>query len=205
MSSAIQDLSGCLDDFDLDQLGYVYFQWDKKSKQTLLATLATILRQLRTSSLALTKALLEIQKRSREDQVPPEPSDFERILRDFGRRDYPDAKVSKQHVQSRFIIFLDGLDEAGDSIREGLLKCVASLDSRYFQVVITSRPHIEPPATLKSIKLIDIRADSADLTKYIRAQLTLSASLVLAQDDRLAAYLAEKICENSKGLSVRLS
>ena len=115
-------------------MAYVYLQWDRKRQQTSLAVLASMLVKLRPASKTLTSLLQELYNKQEDSHLIPEAKELKKILNDHGRRsDIGDKNKEKDGQQirthARFIIFLDGLDEADVKTRQTLTSCIDSLDS----------------------------------------------------------------------------
>ena len=191
MSSAIRDMSHCLPDHNLDSMAYVYLQWDLRNQQTATAVLASILQKLRPNSKTLILALQELYKDLKKSNTLPEAQDLRKVLVDHGRRSDLGRGENQvgQTTHARFLVLLDGLDEASEDTRKEVISCVNGLDERCFKVVITSRTDLSITTDRGRTKPLQITTDPDDLAVYIQNQIEDT------QDD-----LGSTILQNSPGL-----
>ncbi|KAF2736971.1 hypothetical protein EJ04DRAFT_574998 [Polyplosphaeria fusca] len=195
MSIAINDIRRHLGDYGFDGLAYIYLQGDKKLNQTPLAFQKTILRQLRPASNALTKSLKDLRSKG----VPtPNSKDLSKLLRDYGTYPYNEVNGVKQYAQARFVIFIDGLDEASPETRNKVLSTISNLDQRFFRIIMTSRLDVEISTPKELTTTFDITASPEDLDLYLRRQLR--DSNIVKDDSQLEKDLALAIMNSANGM-----
>ncbi|KAJ7318937.1 hypothetical protein DFH08DRAFT_1086305 [Mycena albidolilacea] len=78
---------------------------------------------------------------------------------------------------SKVYIIVDAIDEYPEAHRRILLQRLAAMGPT-FNLMITSRPHLTPDASLLNLRALEIRANDDDVRKYIDAQIQTSSRLL---------------------------
>ncbi|KAJ6566976.1 hypothetical protein B0H19DRAFT_1258148 [Mycena capillaripes] len=78
---------------------------------------------------------------------------------------------------SKVYIIVDAIDEYPEAHRRILLQRLAAISSTV-NLMVTSRPHLTPDASLRNLQSMDIRANDDDVRKYIDAQIKMSPRLL---------------------------
>ncbi|KAK5175733.1 uncharacterized protein LTR77_000872 [Saxophila tyrrhenica] len=167
-SEAVDAIGHSLEDYNFDAYAFTYLQWDKQHQQTPTAVLANILSKLCSASASLTAALLKLCNTSRETHIAPSAMDLQSVLTAHGRHSDDD---DDEKTQARFLILIDGLDEAETDTRIALVRCINALNPRYFRVIITSRKDLTVTTTAAWTTEFNIQADSKDLVMFVYAEL----------------------------------
>ncbi|KAJ6528107.1 ankyrin repeat-containing domain protein [Mycena capillaripes] len=101
---------------------------------------------------------------------------------------------------SRIYIIVDAIDEYPEDQRFIVLECLALLGSNV-NLMITSRPHVAPDASLPNLHALEIRAREEDVRKYVDAQIRKSRlSRHLQARPDLRNELHAKITDNIDGM-----
>jgi DNA polymerase elongation subunit (family B) len=102
---------------------------------------------------------------------------------------------------SKVYIIIDALDEYPELWRHTLLKYLAGFRPK-INLLLTSRPHIEPEAFFPSAPSLEIRATEEDIRQYVEGQI--QASLRLAKHvqshPELRQEIETKIISNVDGM-----
>ncbi|KAF7362797.1 ANK-REP-REGION domain-containing protein [Mycena venus] len=78
---------------------------------------------------------------------------------------------------SKVYIIVDAIDEYPEVHRRILLERLAAIGPTV-NLMVTSRPHLTPDASLRNLRALEIRANDDDVRKYIDAQIQLSPRLL---------------------------
>jgi chromatin segregation and condensation protein Rec8/ScpA/Scc1 (kleisin family) len=94
---------------------------------------------------------------------------------------------------SKVYMIVDGIDEYPEAKRQILLEYLALMGPA-IKLMITSRPHITPDASLPNLSSLEIRANEDDVHRYVDAKIQMSSRLSKHVQNR--ANLREEIHSN---------
>ncbi|KAJ7117132.1 hypothetical protein C8R44DRAFT_593899, partial [Mycena epipterygia] len=101
---------------------------------------------------------------------------------------------------SKVYLIVDAVDEYPEEQRTILLESLAAIDGN---VMLTSRPHIDPDSTaLPNLQLVEIQATEDDMQQYIATQISKSTRLSkhIRTRPELADEIQSKILTNVNGM-----
>lgn len=202
-SEAVESFGHTLPQSNFDGYAFIYLQWDKQNQQTPTAVLSNILAKLWPGSRRLTNDLLKLQSKSRETHLLPSATDLHSTLASHGRPD-PDSKDEHEKTQARFLLLIDGLDEATAETRATLIDCINALSQRHFRVVITSRKDLRVTTAAGHTTEFAIQAASKDLELFVFAELgQIKPELtkpIFTEHPRLREELTREIASRADGM-----
>ena len=172
--------------FDYYELGH-----NAQDNQLDDGMLASLLKQLALTKLALTKAelpgpVLDLHQRMTRQQKQPKHEDLEEAL------------LLTCSEFDRVFFVIDALDECNKSQRNAVLRVLTSISKcSPVSMFVTSRPHAEDisKAFKKSQKIV-IEAKPSDITKYVYNKIENSDGLDTL-DNEFQNLIVEKISQGS--------
>ncbi|KAJ6529213.1 hypothetical protein B0H19DRAFT_1041260 [Mycena capillaripes] len=141
----------------------MYLNHKDADTQTLSNLLASLWRQL-VADKPISIPTHELHQRHSEKRTRPTFDEIFAILR------------STVAEWSRVYLVVDALDEYPEDERNTLLEHLTALGP-IVSLMLTSRPHITPPALLPNVAALEIRAADKDIRKYIEERIKKSNRL----------------------------
>lgn len=167
----------------------IYCNYKEQTTQTVSELIASLLKQLVQDRRGTPDNIKTLYKKHPVSR--PKLDDFIKALK------------SEIGTYSRMFIVVDALDECPESIREDLVKALASLGSAVnLNLVVTSRPLPSIQQLFLYAKRVDVCANNEDVRKYIQARISCEPQLLrhIKTVPALRDSIVDKIIANAKGM-----
>jgi hypothetical protein len=167
----------------------IYLNYKEAESQTPQNLLGSLWRQLVLGK-PITPAVHALYEKHRERNTRLPLDEVHTVL------------TSSLTTYSKVYVIVDAVDEYPEEKRNILLK---ALHKSGLNVMLTSRPHIDPESTtLPNLQLVEIQATENDMQQYIATQISQSARLSKHVQTRpeLAQEIQSKILSNVNGMYV---
>lgn len=157
-STAIDYVAAHKEEYGINGVAYVYFNYKQQVNQTILAIFESLIVQL----LHQVKDL-EIMAQQM----------YEKLGRGRQRPTLDDLTELMSNLEKSSTIFLafDALDEATAATRLALISQLDRLKTKSYFVLLTSRPGTEIKSITEKLTFLDITAQDSDLETYARYQM----------------------------------
>ncbi|KAJ3519605.1 hypothetical protein NMY22_g13123 [Coprinellus aureogranulatus] len=186
-SASIERVEQCTQRNPKATMAFVFIRYSER--YTLRDVLAALLSQLIEANDTACAAICPIYTRSSTAKNGKEvmESDMIKGLRDIAR------SLDKVHI------FVDGLDEASDEVKDGLL---AALVSSGVNLLIFSRPLPLFTRHALGALFVSIQARTEDIDTYVRAEVSGSSRLqsIIGNQPEKLSELSDKINKSSEGM-----
>ena len=178
-------------------VAFTYFDYKNRDSQTVLAIIASLLRQL-------------IEKAGHTPQII---SDFYASLPSDRKNNSLDVDQCLAFMQTvckeftRVFLVFDALDEcstydANDGeLRSNMISTIQKL-SAFATIFITSRPHLRPTQEVLKCVPVDIQAADSDIRAYLKARIAglQVLRIFVDQDPALRDNISDIICHRAQGM-----
>ncbi|KAK3315759.1 hypothetical protein B0H66DRAFT_479034 [Apodospora peruviana] len=172
-------------------VGFLYVDYKSQTRQSALAMLLSLLRQLAEATSSLPKCVQTAFDAQQQVQRHLSMEDAQQLL---------SAIVSESSKTSYYII-IDALDECASSQRRAFLEGLSELvTNKRVHLLITGRPHVrDVERYFAGCGKFAISADEEDLRRYIRHELDFHGTQDLI-DDEFAYEIVEQLIAASRGM-----
>ena len=175
-----------------DRIGiaYIYCDYLKHGEQTSLHLVGSLLKQLAEQQNPLSKSLKDYHDEHKRSNTHPTPARAFEVLK------------AECDSWSRIFIIVDALDECSekDATRQRLVEGLLSLQgSNRINILVTARPIPSILCEFDAWERLVIRANSADIQKYLLGQMDRFSKLVVVGED-LQAQIISAIIDAADGM-----
>ena len=171
-------------------VAYIYCDYLKYREQTPLHLVGSLLKQLAEQQIPTSESLKSYYDEHKSSNTDPNPKRAFEVLK------------AECESWSRIFILVDALDECSekDATRQRLVEGLLSLQgSKRINILVTSRPIPSILCDFEVSERLNIRANSADIQRYLLGQMDRFSRRILAEKD-LEAKIISGIIDAADGM-----